>query len=84
MKKRLNRHKRRLTGPVRIYSPILPSTATCNLTGREAEARAAAETVLKINPNFSAERFRNDLYLLFKDKSQIDLTINALHQAGLK
>jgi adenylate cyclase len=62
----------------------LALTATCNLTGREAEARAAAETVLKINPNFSAERFRNDLYLLFKDKSQIDLTINALHKAGLK
>jgi adenylate cyclase len=59
-------------------------TATCSLTGREAEARAAAEEVLKISPNFSVERFRNDLYLLFKDKSQIDITINALRRAGLK
>jgi adenylate cyclase len=62
----------------------LALTATCNLAGREAEARAAAETVLKINPNFSAERFRNDLYLLFKDTDQVDVTINALRKAGLK
>jgi TolB-like protein len=39
--------------------------ATSNLSGREAEARAAAEEVFKISPNFSVERFRNDLYLFF-------------------
>jgi tetratricopeptide (TPR) repeat protein len=62
----------------------LALTATCNLAGREAEASAAAETVLEINPDFSVERYRNDLYSLFKDKSQIDPTINALRKAGLK
>jgi adenylate cyclase len=62
----------------------LALTATCNLTGREAEARAAAKEVLKISPNFSVEQFGNGLNLLFKDKSQIDITINALRKAGLK
>jgi TolB-like protein len=62
----------------------LALTATCNLTGREAEARAAAEEVRNISPNFSVERFRNDLYLLFKDQDQVDVTINALRKAGLR
>jgi adenylate cyclase len=56
--------------------------ATSNLTGREAEARTAARKVLDISPNFSVERLRNNLS--FKDNDQIDLTINALHKAGLK
>jgi TolB-like protein len=62
----------------------LALTATCSLSGREAEARAATTEVLRITPEFSVERYRNDLYSLFKDKSQIDLTINALRKAGLK
>jgi adenylate cyclase len=57
-------------------------TATCNLTGREAEARAAARKVLDISPNFSVERWRNNL--AFKDNDQIDLTMSALRKAGLK
>jgi len=56
--------------------------ATCNLTGREAEACAAARKFLDIYPNFSVERFRNNL--AFKDNDQIDLTMNALRKAGLK
>jgi len=62
----------------------LALTATSSLSGRAAEARAAAAEVLRIIPEFSVERYRSDLYLLFKDKSQIDLTINALRKAGLK
>ena len=57
-------------------------TATCNLTGREAEARAAARKFLDIYPNFSVERWRNNL--AFKDNDQIDLTMSALRKAGLK
>jgi adenylate cyclase len=57
-------------------------TATCNLTGREAEARAAAEEVLKIMPNFSVEQWRYNL--AFKDNDQIDLAMDALRKAGLK
>jgi tetratricopeptide (TPR) repeat protein len=62
----------------------LALTATSSLSGREAEARAAAAEVLRIIPEFSVERYRNDLYSLFKDRSQIDPTINALRKAGLK
>jgi TolB-like protein/Flp pilus assembly protein TadD len=56
--------------------------ATCNLTGREAEARAAARKVLNISPHFSVEQWQNNL--AFKNNEQIDLTINALRKAGLK
>jgi adenylate cyclase len=62
----------------------LSLTATCSLTGREEEARAAAVEVLRIVPQFSVEQYRSDLYSLFKDRSQIDLTINAVRKAGLK
>jgi adenylate cyclase len=56
--------------------------ATCNLTGREAEARAAAGKVLDIIPHFSVERWQYNL--AFKDNDQIDLAMNALRKAGLK
>ncbi len=57
--------------------------ATCNLTGREAEARAAAEQVLKISPHFSVKHWQNNL--AFKDNDQIDLAMmSALRKAGLK
>jgi hypothetical protein len=63
---------------------MLPSfsSSLCNLTGREGEARAAAQKVLDISPNFSLQRWRNNLS--FKDNDQIDLTINALRKVGLK
>jgi tetratricopeptide (TPR) repeat protein len=60
----------------------LALTATCSLTGREAEARAAAKEVLKLSPNFSLERLPN--VQVFKDKSQLGLTVDALRKAGLK
>jgi TolB-like protein len=62
----------------------LAMTATCSLTGRKAEARTAAIEVLRIVPEFSVERYRNDLYALFKNKSQIDIIIDAVRKAGLK
>jgi hypothetical protein len=64
-----------------FYAQILLTT-TCNLTGREAEARAAAGKVLVMSPNFSVDGWRYNLG--FKDNSQIDLAMNALHKAGLK
>jgi adenylate cyclase len=64
------------------YVAQLLLTATCNLTGREAEARAAARKFIDIYPNFSVERWRSNL--AFKDNDQIDLTMNALRKAGLK
>ncbi len=56
--------------------------ATSNLTGREAEARAAAGKVLDTTPKFTVDGWRYNL--AFKDNDQIDLAMNALRKAGLK
>ena len=64
------------------YLARLLLAATCNLTGREEEARAAAGKVIDISPHFSVEKWRYNL--AFKDNDQIDLAMNALRKAGLK
>ncbi len=64
-----------------LYAQILLAT-TCNLTGREAEARAAAGKVLVISPNFSVENWQYNL--AFKNNDQINFAMNALRKAGLK
>ena len=64
-----------------LYAQILLTT-TCNLTGREEEARAAAGKVLVISPNFSVENWQYNL--AFKNNAQINLAMNALRKAGLK
>jgi adenylate cyclase len=74
-----NRHKNNVFGQ---YLAQLALAATCNLTGREAEARAAAGKVLDILPHFSVERWQYNL--AFKDNDQIDRTMSALRKAGLK
>ena len=51
--------------------------------GREKEARAEAEEVLRINPKFSLIRFANTA-LAYKDQSENDKVINAMRKAGLK
>jgi adenylate cyclase len=57
--------------------------AACYINmGREKEARAEAEEILKINPKFSVDHFAK--VLNFKDQSQRDNLINALRKAGLK
>jgi adenylate cyclase len=60
----------------------LSLASACILAGREAEARAAAAEVLKINPQFSLEQYGETLP--FRDRSFIDRTIDALRKAGLK
>jgi adenylate cyclase len=56
--------------------------STYSLMGRNEEAREAAAKVLKINPNFSSERFI--MALPFKKDSENERIINALRMAGLK
>jgi adenylate cyclase len=56
--------------------------SACILAGREAEARAAAAEVLKINPTFSVEKFARRLP--YRDKSFVDCSIDAWRKAGLK
>jgi len=56
--------------------------ATYMLAGKEAEARAEALEVLRINPNYSLERFAKSLPL--KNQADIDREVDALRKAGLK
>ena len=57
-------------------------TATYMEAGREDQAFAEAAEVLRIDPNFSAERFIN--ILPYKDKTELDRYLMALQKAGLK
>lgn len=52
------------------------------MMGREKEARAEAEEVLRINPKFSLEGFARKI--LLKDQDQKDRMVEALRKAGLK
>jgi adenylate cyclase len=63
-------------------APHIGLAATYSLMGREKEAQAEAAEVLRINPRFSVDSFR--LIFLFKDQSETDKYVNALHKAGLK
>ncbi len=56
--------------------------ASYSLIGREDEARASAEEVMRINPKFSLERYSK--LLGFKNKADKDLLISALQKSGLK
>jgi TolB-like protein len=57
-------------------------TATYSMMGREKEARAEAEEVLRINPKFSVDSWAKATAL--KDQSEIDKIADALRKAGLK
>ena len=57
---------------------------TYSLMGREKEARAEAEEVLRINPNFSLDHFARTGLKSYKDQSEIDKIVNAMRKAGLK
>jgi adenylate cyclase len=56
--------------------------ATYSLMGREKEARAEAEEVLRINPKFSLDYYAKTLP--YKDQSEKDKIIDAMRKAGLK
>jgi hypothetical protein len=51
---------------------------------REKEARAEAEEVLRLAPQFSLERYGKGISLMYKDQARTDLVIDALRKAGLK
>jgi adenylate cyclase len=57
-------------------------TATYSLMGREKEARAEAEEVLRINPKFSLDNYAKTLP--YKDQSVVDRYVDACRKAGLK
>ena len=55
---------------------------TYSLLGRNEEARAEAEEVLRLNPKFSLESYAKTLP--FKNQAQTDRFVEALRKAGLK
>jgi TolB-like protein/cytochrome c-type biogenesis protein CcmH/NrfG len=56
-------------------------TAAYSLSGRDKEARVEAEKVLRIDPKFSTKHYATTWP--YKNQSDRDLIINALHKAGL-
>ncbi len=57
--------------------------STYSLMGREKEARAEVEEILRINPKFSLDYFAKTS-TPYKDQSEVDKIVNALRKAGLK
>jgi adenylate cyclase len=64
--------------------PHIGLATTYSLMGREKEARAEAEKVLRINPKFSLDHFARTMLFVYKDQSEIDKVVNAMRKAGLK
>jgi adenylate cyclase len=62
--------------------PHIGLAVTYSMMGREKEARAEAEEILKMNPKFSADSIANRF--LYKDQSETDKLVNAMRKAGLK
>jgi adenylate cyclase len=60
----------------------LSLAGTYSLLGRNEEARAEAEEVLRLNPKFFLESYAKTLP--FKNQAQIDRLVEALRKAGLK
>jgi adenylate cyclase len=69
--------------PDNIFARIGLGT-TYSLMGREKEARAEAEEILRINPNFSLDHFARTALVSYKDQSEIDKVVDAMRKAGLK
>ena len=55
---------------------------TYSMMGRDKEARAEAEEVLRLNPNFSLGSY-SKILAMFKDQLETDKYIKALSKAGL-
>ena len=75
-------HKEALRRAPNYLRAHIGLAATYSMMGREKEARADAEEVLRINPKFSLDNYAK--ILPYKDQSQTDKIVNALRKAGLK
>jgi adenylate cyclase len=73
------RHLARNPDQLMAYLNLAVSSS---LLGQEAEARAAAADVLRLNPDFSVEMARQTWP--YKDPEDLERAIAALRQAGLE
>ena len=75
--------------PLKRALPLVPNSADLHWNfivcyaqlGREAEAQAEAAEFMRLNPNFSLERWSPFLY---KDPAMLERDLAALRKAGLK
>jgi len=74
--------KQYLTPYPNILGAHLTLAAVYSELGREAEARAEAAEVLRLNPNASVETYRQNIP--YKDPAVLERTLAALRKAGLK
>ena len=58
------------------------ATQAYGMCGREADARAMATEVLRINPKFSVKKFANSVP--YKNQADKERTVEAMRNAGLK
>jgi hypothetical protein len=68
------------------FSPLLAHRTLVEVyiaLGQDHKARAHAEEVLKINPNFSLADVRKRTYF-YRDPAHLERHIDALRKAGLK
>ena len=74
--------KKAVTVAPNDYMSHLWLAGAYSLTGREEEARSAAEEVLRINPKFSLQHYAKTSP--YKNKADREHYIGALRKAGLK
>ncbi len=74
--------KRAISRNPDFLPPHLHLAVSYSEVGREAEARAEAAELLRISPNFSVERTRQQMP--FKDPAELERYLAALRKAGLK
>jgi adenylate cyclase len=79
--KAVREHKRNLQKTPTRLSDHIALAATYILMGREEDARAEAEEVLRLHPKFSAKHFAEQQ--MYKDRADADRLIAALRKAGL-
>jgi len=68
------------------FNPLVGHTSLAEayvVLGQEDKARAHAEEVLKINPNFTLDGERKRMYF-YRDQAHLERHIDALSKAGLK
>jgi tetratricopeptide (TPR) repeat protein len=64
-----------------FMSSYIGLTATYSLLGMDEKAHAAAEQLLRLNPNLSLKNLRRSMP--YKDPADINLLIDGLQKAGL-
>ena len=64
-----------------FMSSYIGLTATYSLLGMDKKAHAAAEQLLRLNPNLSLKDLRRSMP--YKDPADINLLIDGLQKAGL-